>query len=66
MFKIGDSVICIREPAVPQFVGTVWTVIGFDTNMVLCENRRNFREIGGFPFRYNEIVPWSSLIKELM
>lgn len=66
IYKIGDSVICIREPAVPQFIGTEWVVVGFDKNMVLCENEKRFRELGGFPFKYNEIVPVSSLLKELM
>lgn len=66
MFKIGDVVICIREPTLPQFIGTEWLVIGFDKNMVLCENNKNFKELGGFPFKYNEIVHSSSLLKELM
>ncbi len=74
-YKIGDSVICTKEDDLPNYVGTIWEVIGFSNNLIFCKNIKMYPQnmavrsasaLEGFPFLENEIVLTSSLIKELV
>lgn len=66
MIQVGDVVICIKEIKIPQFVGKSWKVIEVIGSLYLCENIGFFEVGDGYPFRDDEIVPASSLIKELL
>lgn len=71
-YKIGDEVLCIKEDDLDHFVGHIWKVVGFDKNLIYCENKRLYKSYNydpcksGFPFHEDEIVLASSLIKELI
>lgn len=69
-FKIGDTVLCIKEIDLPQFVGKIWTIKDIYNNLFFCENLNVYSGIGvedhTFPFKPDEIVPVSTLIKELV
>ena len=62
--KVGDSVLCIKEPVVPTFVGHIWKVIDIENRLYFCVNYELYGEI--FVFRKDEIVITSSLIGELL
>lgn len=68
--KVGDIVICINEPDLPNFIGSKWTVIdiSIEYNLYYCENKQLYTEASGngFPFRPNEIVLSSLLMEELI
>ena len=66
MIQVGDVVICVKEIKIPQFVGKSWKVIEVIGSLYLCENIEVFQVGDGYPFRDDEIVPASSLIKELL
>jgi hypothetical protein len=66
--KIGDTVICIDEPDMPNFIGSKWVVIEISSGKQLyyCQNTQLYWESEGFPFRPNEIILSSSLMEELL
>jgi hypothetical protein len=66
MIQVGDVVICIKEIKIPQFVGKSWKVIEIIGSLYLCEHIEFYTVSDGYPFRDDEIVPASSLIKELL
>lgn len=66
MIRIGDEVICIKERNLPQYVGKVWRVVGIIGALYLCENKAFYDDLDGYPFKDDEIVPTSSLLKELI
>jgi hypothetical protein len=66
--KIGDTVICVGEPDMPDFIGSKWVVVDVSSGKQLyyCENVQLYWESGGFPFRPTEIIVSSSLMEELL
>ena len=70
--KIGDTVICVGEPDIPDFTGSRWVVVDVSSSistgkqLYYCENVQLYWESEGFPFRPNEIILSSSLIEELL
>lgn len=72
--KVGDEVLCLVEKDIPSFIGKVWKVTGLRGNLVYCQNKELYtspkpemdRFPNSFPFKTNEIVKVSSLIKELL
>ena len=66
--KIGDTVICVGEPDMPDFIGSKWVVVDVSPGKQLyyCENVQLYWESGGFPFRPTEIILSSSLMEELL
>jgi hypothetical protein len=76
-YKIGDIVLCVKESDLPNYIGATWEVIYVTETLFYCKNdnlypvnRRGKRSAvnpaEGFPFREDEIVLVSSLIKELV
>lgn len=65
--KIGDVVICIAEPNLPQFIGSKWIVVDITSsnNLFYCESKE-IPMNDPFPFRPNEITLPSSLLEELL
>ena len=66
MIQVGDVIICIKEKKIPQFVGKSWRVVAIMGSLYMCENIEILQIGEGYPFRDDEIVPASSLIKELL
>ncbi len=67
MIQVGDVVICIKEIKIPQFIGKSWKVIEVIGSLYLCQNIEVYNiNDGEYPFRDDEIVLASSLIKELL
>lgn len=66
MIQVGDEVFCIRDN-IPRFIGTVWTVIDIDHHgsLYFCTNPE-LTQLEDYPFTKDEIVPISSLLKELI
>lgn len=67
--KIGDTVICVDEPDMPNFIGSKWIVVGVSSckQLYYCQNTQLYREEPkGFPFRSREIVLSSPLMEELI
>ena len=66
--KIGDTVICISEPDMPDFIGAKWIVTNISSGKQLyyCTNKLLYWESEGFPFRPKEIILSSSLMEELL
>jgi hypothetical protein len=66
--KIGDTVICISEPDMPDFVGSKWIVMDISSGKQLyyCTNKLLYWESEGFPFKPSEIILSSSLMEELL
>ena len=64
--KVGDDVLCIKEPDMPTFVGAIWRVIDIDITdrLYYCINHELYDET--FVFKKDEIVIPSSLIRELL
>lgn len=67
MIQVGDEVLCIRDRDVPRFIGTVWTVIYISNSgsLYFCTNPE-LTQLEDYPFTKDEIVPVSSLLKELI
>lgn len=66
MIRIGDEVVCVQDE-VSRFVGTVWTVVSISNSGTLyfCKNSE-VTQLEEYPFTKYEIVPVSSLLKELI
>ena len=64
IIEIGDDVLCIKEPDIPNYVGTIWKVVGMQNNIYYCTNYKLNPE--EFVFKRDEIVIPSSLIRELL
>lgn len=66
--KIGDTVICVSEPDMPDFVGSKWVVVEISSGKQLyyCANELLYWESQGFPFRPSEIILSSPLMEELL
>lgn len=62
--KVGDDVLCIKEPDMPNYVGTIWRVIDIKDRLYYCVNYKLYDK--DFVFRKDEIVIPSSLIRELL
>ena len=64
--KVGDEVLCIKEPDMPNYVGHIWKVtrIGNMPSLYFCVNYELYSE--EFIFKKDEIVIPSSLIRELL
>ena len=62
--KVGDEVLCIKEPDMPTFVGAIWRVIDIQNRLYYCVNRELYDQ--DFVFKKDEIVIPSSLIRELL
>jgi len=63
--NIGDFVVCIREKNCPNFVGKIWRIIKISGDLYYCENINYYKWEDGFLFKEGEIVPASSLLREL-
>ncbi len=61
--KVGDDVLCIKEPDIPNYVGLIWKVIEIDNDLYYCVN---YNMISQYVFRLDEIIIPSSLIRELL
>jgi hypothetical protein len=62
--KVGDEVLCIKEPDLPSFVGHIWKVVNILDSLYYCTNYN--LHTNEFVFRKGEIVIPSSLIRELL
>jgi hypothetical protein len=62
--KVGDEVLCIKEPYTPNILGSVWKVTQILHNLYYCVNYE--LDPRYFIFQKDEIVIPSSLIKELL
>ena len=62
--KVGDEVICIKEPDIPIYVGTIWRVTDIQNRLYYCINYGLYYQ--EFVFKKDEIVIPSSLIRELL
>ena len=62
--KVGDDVLCIKEPDMPHYVGHIWKVIEIDNDLYYCVNHNMISP--EYVFRLEEIVIPSSLIRELL
>jgi hypothetical protein len=67
MIQVGDEILCIQDEDVPRFIGTVWTVtsISYTGSLYFCRNLE-LTALEDYPFTRDEIVPVSSLVKELI
>ena len=77
-YKVGDRVLCIKESDVPAFIGKIYVVAeivyGHNNHVRLINVFVNqddrygdkYNALNIFPFFLDEIVPESSLIKELL
>lgn len=64
IIKVGDEVLCIKEPDMPTFVGAIWRVIDIQNRLYYCVNHELYDQ--DFVFKKDEIVIPSSLIRELL
>ena len=62
--KVGDDVLCIKEPNLPEYIGTIWRVTAMKDHLYYCVNYELYDQ--GFVFKKDEIVIPSSLIRELL
>jgi hypothetical protein len=62
--KVGDEVLCIKEPDIPSFVGHIWKVVNIHNSLYFCTNYNLYSD--EFVFRGGEIIRPSSLIRELL
>ena len=62
--KVGDKVLCIKEPNIPRYIGTIWEVIDIRYGLYYCVNYILSSE--EFVFKEDEVVLASSLIEELL
>jgi hypothetical protein len=62
--KVGDEVLCIKEPDIPSFVGYIWKVVNIQNSLYYCTNYNLYAN--EFVFREGEIIRPSSLIRELL
>ena len=67
-YKVGDTVVCIKEPNVPSYIGHRWVVINISSapELYYCINALIHTGPEGFPFRSSEITLMSSLMEELL
>jgi hypothetical protein len=64
-FKVGDKVLCIKEDDIPEYIGTVWTVVQVRIDG-LIEARYKNNKFSPFLFRTDEIVKAHPLLEELL
>lgn len=67
--KIGDYVICIAEKSVPRFIGHKWYVVKIRKGLYYCRNLDLYSdntEEDCYVFKFNEIVPVTPLMEELI
>jgi hypothetical protein len=62
--EVGDEVLCIKEPDMPNYVGHIWKVTEVRNTLYLCTNYELYH--AEFIFKKDEIVIPSSLIRELL
>ena len=62
--KVGDEVLCIKEPDMPNYIGHIWRVTKIDCTLYYCVNYELYEH--EFIFKKDEIVIPSSLIRELL
>ena len=67
--KIGDYVICVAEKNVPRFIGRKWYVVKIRKGLYYCRNLDLYSdniEEDCFVFKFDEIVPITPLMEELL
>lgn len=64
-FKVGDTVICIKEEHAPKFIGSCWVVVDVLGFLYLCTNQHLYPD-DSYPFKENELVEATPLIMELI
>lgn len=76
-FKVGDDVLCIEEKDIPEFIGQIFRITEIKylsngdidiINVLVPDKANSFGSFGGYSFVFypKEIVPISTLIKELL
>lgn len=69
IFKTGDLVICVKERDIPEFIGTTWIIHEIRLSIILVTRstpRPNNLSIDEFVFKFDEVVPITSLLRELI
>jgi len=62
--NVGDEVLCIKEPNMPNYVGHIWKVTKIGDTLYYCVNYDLYPK--EFIFKKDEIIIPSSLIRELL